>query len=246
LVGALPAWGRPLIIIDTLLNVQLFAYTYHAVPADDRPAFRRYYDMALAHINTTIRELIKPDGSTYHVFEYHPRTGKVLRHDTTPQGYGLGRNRSSVWARGQAWAMYALPALYQWAPDHPEYLEAAVRASDWYLAHLPAGRVPYWDFGVPLRLQKYDTSTAACAAAGLLHLARYVDAATARRYVAHATATLEALTKGFLADPDRSPAILTQAVSVYPAQHSIIYADYFFVEALLRLRARRGTGVPSP
>eukprot|EP00668_Euglena_longa_P014767 GGOE01018788.1.p1 GENE.GGOE01018788.1~~GGOE01018788.1.p1 ORF type:complete len:472 (+),score=128.20 GGOE01018788.1:63-1478(+) len=247
-VGCVNAWGRNLVIIDTLLNVQLFAYTARVVPPAERAEFRRFFDMAVSHTDKTMQELLKPDGSTYHVFQYNPGTGAVTQKDTTPQGFGLAKNRSSVWARGQAWAIYAFPALFR-LTGRRRYIDAAVRASDWYIANVPAGLVPYWDFGVPPTLQKYDTSTAACAASGLLELAQYVSPEKSERYHSHAVTTLQALIDRFLADPAESHALLTQAVSVFPAQHSIIYGDYFFVEALLRLHAtetQAATVPPSP
>ena len=240
-VGSINAWGRNLIIIDTMINIQLFAYTYLKVRKEEKAQFRMYYDMAISHADKSLKELIKPDGSTYHVFEYNPGSGAVGRRDNTPQGYGLSKSKTSVWSRGQAWAMYAYPAMYRFT-GHSRYVEAAVLVSDWFLAHLPPKHVPWWDFGVPDNLKKYDTSAASCAAAGLLELAQYVPEPKAEHYRRSAKAILKSLTEHFAVDPAESHAILREAVSVFPAQHSIVYGDYYFVEALLRLIAAEDKG----
>ena len=124
-------------------------------------------------------------------------------------------------------------------------LGGARRAADFFLAHLPADGVPYWDFRHPdIPDTERDASAAAIAASGLLALAPQVDAPTAARYRAGAERMLTTLARDYRAAgrPERS--ILLHTVGDHPQHREIdvgmVYTDYYFVEALLRWQAMRG------
>ena len=103
---------------------------------------------------------------------------------------------TSVWGRAQAWGiLYATMAYAR--QNEPHWLGHAMRSADWWLRHIPAGMVAYWDFDDPaIPDTEYDTAATAIVGNALLKLgavapeaadrARYRDAGerTARALVA--------------------------------------------------------------
>ena len=71
-------------------------------------------------------------------------TGKFLR-QTTHQGL----RDDSAWARGLAWSLYGYSKVYG-LTGSDEFLDVAERNAKYWLDHLPADRVPYWDFDADL------------------------------------------------------------------------------------------------
>ncbi len=244
-VGAIKSWdidrvtdrrrewegGYP-VIVDNLMNLEML---FWAARNGGDPALR---SLAERHALTSMRAHVREDGSVAHVALFDPATGKLLRR-TTWQGI----NDSSAWARGQGWAIYGLGAAAR-ETGNRELLAGARRAADFFLAQLPAEGVPFWDFRHPaLPNTERDASAAAIAASGLLELARQVDAPTAARYRAGAERMLTALASGYLAAGTPNASILLHTVGDHPQNREIdvgmVYADYYFVEALLRWKAAR-------
>jgi len=227
-------WKYP-VIVDNLMNLD-FLFWAAAHGGDSA-----YYGMAERHALTSARAHLRADGSTAHVALFDPITG-VLERTATWQGYA----DTSVWARGQAWAIHGFTASYGHT-RRPELLAAARRSADWFVAHLPADGVPHWDFRAPaIPRPERDASAAAIAASGLYNLARYVDAGASDRYRAAADRIVASLASSYMAAPTPRGAILAHSTGARPAESEVdvglVYADYFFVEALLR---RKGLSLSS-
>ena len=222
------AWRFP-VIIDNMMNLELL---FWASKHGGDPSLGT---IAERHALTSARTHLRADGSVSHVALFDPTTGAFLGHDTW-QGY----DTSSAWARGQAWAIYGFTMANR-ESGNPALLDAARRAADFWIAHLPADGVPYWDFRDPgIPNVERDASAAAIAASGLLELANRVGGADGTRYRASAAHTLRALETTYLARGTPAASILVHSVGGHP-QHDeldvgISYADYYFVEALLRQR----------
>jgi rhamnogalacturonyl hydrolase YesR len=240
-VGAIQSWDvRPggawvfPVIVDNMMNLELLMW---AAKAANEP---RYREIAIAHADTTLRNHFRPDASSYHLVDYDPQTGAV-RMKVTVQGFADG----SSWARGQAWGLYGYTMMYR-ETSKPEYLAQARRIADFFMNHprLPADAVPYWDFddsAIPNAPR--DASAAAITSSALLELAGFVDAASGARYRAFAERQLRSLSSSdYLAAPGENGGfLLKHATGHKPAGKEIDvplnYADYYFLEALLRLRA---------
>jgi hypothetical protein len=220
-------WKYP-VIIDNLMNLELLFW------AGSHGGDSAWSRMAERHALTSARAHVRADGSTAHIALFDPVSG-ALERTTTWQGY----SDSSAWSRGQAWAIHGLTASYG-RTRKPELLSAARRAADWFIAHLPPDQVPYWDFRDPaIPRTDRDASAAAIAASGLYDLARYVDDVGARDgYRAAADRMLVSLATNYAAPPTPRGAILAHSTGGRPMNSEvdvgIVYADYFFVEALLR------------
>jgi len=221
-------WAYP-VIVDNMMNLELlFWAAEHGGPKTLR-------EIAIKHAETTMKNHFRADGSTYHVLGYDTTNGSVLVRNTH-QGYA----DESAWARGQAWAIYGFTMTYRFTKD-PRFLATAQRAADYFLQRLPADHVPYWDFQAPeIPNEPRDVSAAAITASALFELSGYVKTAKEKEeYLKQAKNILASLCVApYLAEGTPSRAILNHAVGSKPAKSevdvSIIYADYYFVEAMLR------------
>ena len=220
-------WKYP-VIVDNLMNLELLFWS--AANGGD-PGWK---NIAEQHALTSARAHVRADGSTAHVALFDP-IGGGLENTTTWQGY----SDSSAWARGQAWAIHGFTNAYA-RTGRPELLAAAQKTADYFISHLPSDGIPYWDFRHPdIPNTERDASAAAIAASGLLDLARRTDSLSSARYRSVAEKILLSLTRDYTAGPE-SAAILKHSVGGRPLNSevdvSLVYADYYYVEALLRLK----------
>jgi unsaturated chondroitin disaccharide hydrolase len=184
-----------------------------------------------------MRHHLRPDGSTFHVVNFDTSTGAVIGKFTHQ-----GAADSSVWARGQAWAVYGFTVTFRETRD-PRFLDAARSVAKFFLDHLPPDHIPYWDFCAPaIPTEPRDVSAAAIVTSALFELSTLLPAGEEQRYYRQAAERLlGALTSPpWLAQGTRSSGILNHATGNKPGggeiDVSLIYADYYFVEALLRYR----------
>jgi hypothetical protein len=226
-------WAYP-VIIDNMMNLELLFWSA------ENGGPKRLRDIAIKHAETTMKNHFRPDGSTYHVLGYDTTNGTVVARNTH-QGY----SDESVWARGQAWAIYGFTMSYRFTHDK-RFLQTAQRAADYFISHLPTDYVPYWDFMAPeIPNEPRDVSAAAIAASGLFELSEYVESASQKAsYLETAKKILQSLCSSpYLAEGTHSHAVLNHAVGSKPAKSevdiSIIYGDYYFIEAMLRYLNRR-------
>jgi unsaturated chondroitin disaccharide hydrolase len=242
-VGCTRSWNNhhfP-VIIDNMMNLEiLFWAARHGGNA-------AWYDMAVSHALKTRQNHVRADGSTYHLVDYDPNTGAILGKETV-QGYAT----ESTWARGQAWALYGFTMTYRETGD-ARFLDTAQRVADYFIDHLPADHVPYWDFNAPnIPNEKKDTSAAAIAASGLLELSTWVaDPAARTRYRDAGSQILSALcSTAYLAQGSTSSGILLHGVGHKPdnteVDVSLIYGDYYFIEALMRYQTATTAAPAAP
>lgn len=226
-------WQFP-VIVDNMMNLELLTW---AARSAGEPYYR---EVALTHADTTLKNHFRPDGSSYHLVDYDPKTG-AIRGRVTVQGNA----DASAWARGQSWGLYGFTMMYR-ETKKPEYLAQAHRIAAFYMHHprLPADKIPYWDFDDPaIPNAPRDSSSAAITASALLELANFSDPDRARAYRDFATAQLRSLSSpAYLAAPgENGNFLLKHATGHKPAKSEIDvpinYADYYFLEALLRLKA---------
>jgi unsaturated chondroitin disaccharide hydrolase len=212
-------WPRPGACIDGLPGaVPLLAF------AAARAADGRLRDIALAHARGHLALCVRADGSVAQSATYDD-TGR-------PSGQASieGSSRDSTWARAQAWAMLGLAQAAQLAG--PEFTQPARRVADWYLDHLPADGVCFWDFDDPaIPNAPRDTSAAAIAATALLKLA----ATSGNRYRAAAEHIVDALAARHLAAHGGLRDGCYEQRNGLATSNELVWGDYFLLEALLAL-----------
>jgi unsaturated chondroitin disaccharide hydrolase len=224
------------VIIDDLMNIQLL---FWAARNGGGASWGR---LAHSHALTVARDFVREDGSTYHKVLYDPVSGSIIATDTE-QGY----SNKSMWSRGQAWGIYGFANAYAETKD-PVFLQTARRVADRYVSDLPSDSVPYWDFRDPnIPDAPRDSSAAAIAASGLIGLARVeTDTVRAGSYVAQARQMLSSLNASYLSTA--GPMVLRHGTHNWYNPDScdvaLSYGDYFYFEALLRLRLLPSTTSP--
>ncbi len=237
-----PTYTFP-VIIDNMMNLELL---FFASKVTGDPSFR---EIAVKHADTALKNQIRDDYSCYHVVCYDPETGKVQGRETA-QGYA----DNSTWSRGQAWGIYGYTVMYRETKDK-KYLETARKMADYYLNNptLPADKIPLWDFNVaqagyepgvkshtrevtaPLR----DASAAAITASALFELSDYLGK-PGDRYRQPAITMLHALAgPEYRANPgENANFLIKHCVGSIPhgveKDVPLVYADYYFLEALNR------------
>lgn len=216
-------------IMDNMINLEML---FWAANHGGNPYL---HDIAVKHAETTMEHHFRPDYTSYHVAVYDPETGEFLR-GCTHQGY----DDDSMWARGQAWAIYGYTMVYRETKD-PKFLDFAQKVTDVYLDRLPEDRIPYWDFNDPeIPETSRDASAACVVASALLELSRYVEGEKSGYYRDEALAMLNSLSSEKYQSGDKNNSFLLHSTGHRPAgseiDYSIIYADYYYIEALNRLR----------
>lgn len=221
-------------IIDCLMNLPLL---FWASKEDRDPRFKQ---IAIAHANTVLKQFVREDWTVPHIVSFDPETGEKIEN---LGGQGLGPD--SAWSRGQAWAIYGFAIAARETGD-ATYATVAKNIANYFLSHLPADKVPYWDFRSTDK-DKFvlDSTAAACTASGLLELSEQLDDATEKAfYRESAIAILKSLYENYADFSDRQDAILTKGTVSYPVNRHvnvpIIYGDYYFVEALGKLKGYKG------
>jgi len=236
-IGCIRSWDskpwRYPVIIDNMMNLELLFW------ATGDSGDSSFYRIAVTHANTTMRNHFRPDYSSYHVVDYDTATGNVLAKKTA-QGYA----DSSSWARGQAWALYGYTAMYRATHDQ-KYLDQAEHVAHFILTnpHLPEDKIPYWDYNAPdIPRALRDASAAAVMASGLVELSRYAGVERGKVYLDVAEQIIVSLSSNNYKAVVGSNGgfLLKHSVGHLPSKSEIdvplTYADYYFVEAMLRYR----------
>lgn len=235
-VGTILSWPRNVemygghnTIMDNMINLEMLFW------ASKNGGDKKLYDIAVSHAEKTMKYHFREDATSYHVAVYDTISGDFL-YGCTHQGYA----DSSMWARGQAWAIYGYTVVYRETRDK-RFLDFAQKVTDVYLSRLPEDYVPYWDFDDPsIPNAPRDASAACVVASALLELSSYVADDKAEEYKNAAVKMLESLSSDAYQSRDAKPSFLLHSVGHKPVgseiDASIIYADYYYIEALLRLK----------
>lgn len=221
-------WQCP-VIIDNMMNLELLFWAFR------ESGDSTFYNIAVNHANTTMQNHFRSDYSTYHVVDYDSETGEVLNRQTQ-QGFA----DESTWSRGQAWALYGFTTMYRETNDKA-YLELAHKIANFIFTHpnLPTDLIPFWDYDAPnIPNEERDVSAATITASALYELSTY-DGSQASQYKKWADTILQNLTNSYRATLNSDGGFLllhsTGAKSLgSEIDVPLVYADYYFMEALLR------------
>lgn len=221
-----PGWA----IIDCLMNISLL---YWASKESGDP---RFGQIAQMHADTVMKNFVRPDGSVCHIVEFDPETGEMVR-SYGGQGYGEG----SSWTRGQGWAVYGFANSYK-NTGKQEYLDAAKRVAHYCMANMTESGIIPVDFRQPKEPAWEDSCGACVIAGGLLEIAEHVPELEKDMYVKATVKILKAIAET-RADWSRNcDAIVQNCSAAYhsnPHHITMVYADYFFIEALLKLLGKK-------
>ncbi|MDT2479406.1 glycoside hydrolase family 88 protein [Enterococcus avium] len=225
------SWNRDRagwVIIDSMLNIPML---YWAEKEIGDPRFRY---IAEDHADKVMNQIVRPDGSVNHIGVFDPTNGELIE---TPAGQGYASGSS--WSRGQAWAIYGF-ALSYLHTGKTDYLETAKKVAHYFISEVAkTDWIPVVDFRAPQEPVMIDTSAGMCAACGLLEISKHVDEYEKALYIDTAINILQATEEKYAIWDTEKDGLIDYSTGSYHEEKwtevPIIYADYYFVEAILRL-----------
>ena len=232
--GFIPGWGffgasgwGGQVLIDTLMNLPLMVW------AVQQGADEKLMDVVHRHAATSLRYLLREDGSVFHMFRFEPASGAPIGGDTYQ---GLGPD--SAWARGQAWALTGL-AILAGMTGASSYRDASERVATYFQSQVAPDGVPAWDFQAQGSNQPKDSSAAAIASYGYQKLYAVTGQ---RRHLDSAERLLKALSRTCANRAAHGGGLLLHATADLPhglgIDESTMYGDYYYLKSLLALKAR--------
>ena len=221
------------VVVDIMMNLELLFWAAENGGPPELAAVAR------THAITTGRDFVRPDGGTYHVVRYDRKNGRIINKGTL-QGAGP----ETTWSRGQAWALYGMVVAYRHTRER-RFLDLAMKLADYFIKNLPADRVAAWDFQSDLKYR--DVSASCIVTAALFEMNRYLDDGPRRaHYEREAEAMLASLCQPpWFAAGAETNCLLDHSVQFLPINSNVdvpsIFADYYFLEAIVRYRAGHGS-----
>ncbi len=221
-IGENAGWA----IIDCMMNLPLLYW------ASEQTKDPRFAQIAKAHADTAIKAFVRENGSVAHIVRFDAETGQLI--DTLGgQGIGVG----SSWTRGQAWAVYGFALSYRHTRQQ-EYLDTAKKIGRYFAHSVPeSGFVPV-DFCQEPSLDWEDSTAAAIAACGMLEIEQYVEGEEKEFFHNSALSLITTLVEYRCSWSEDTDNIIEKCSSCYHEENhnfSLIYGDYYFTEAILKL-----------
>ena len=218
------AWNRPnYSIIDCMMNIPLLYWASREIGDD------RFKYVAMMHADSTIKHHIRDDGSVVHIAHHYTDRDELIE-TLAGQGCAVG----SSWTRGQAWAVYGFVLSYIHTKEQ-RYFDISVKIIDKFISEAEKfnWRIPC-DFKQDKSCTYLDNSAALCAVCGIIELAKITDD---NKYLDAALNILKALEKDLDFSEDNQSIVQNCMISYsMGTQVDLIYADFFLVEALLKLK----------
>ncbi|MCC8170027.1 MAG: glycoside hydrolase family 88 protein [Oscillospiraceae bacterium] len=223
--------NRGWVIIDSMMNIPLLYW------ASEEYDDNRFKAVALSHAETVMKNHVRADATVHHIVKLDEETGEFVE-AFGGQGCGLG----SAWTRGQAWAVYGFILSYIHT-GRQEFLDTAKRVANMFIANASANDwvIPI-DFRQPEEPRLIDTTAAAIAACGMIEIAKSVGENEKKLYLKSAIRLLKTLDERFCDYGLEEQSILQMGSEAYRLEQPekihipIIYGDYFFTEAIYKLK----------
>lgn len=225
-------WEYP-VIIDNMMNLDLLFYVNHLTNDS------KYKEVALRHAETTMKNHFRNDHSSYHVVSYNSDGSVEMK--CTHQG----KNDDSSWARGQAWGVYGYTSCYRESKD-AAFLQQAQNIAALIMERVKTDdAIPLWDYDAPNTPETpRDASAASITASALIELSTLVE--DGQVYFDYAEKLLKSLSSdAYLAKVGTNQGfILMHSTGSLPngseIDTPINYADYYYLEALVRYMQVKG------
>ena len=221
-------------IIDCLMNLPLLYWASREIGDD------RFKQVAMLHADMALYDHLREDGSVKHIVEHDRKTGLAV---CSYGGQGIADGSS--WSRGQAWGLYGFMLSYIHTGEEA-YLNAAKQIANYFISNCSDDWLPRVDFRAPAEPVYYDSTAGAIAACGMIELAKHLPENEGGMYISAAISILRAMEEKFMNWDHEVDNMLGYGTVRYPVPGkfteksagvhiSIIYGDYFYTEALLKL-----------
>ena len=215
-------------IIDCMMNIPQLYW------ATDEIGDTRFKKIAMRYADMAMRDHVRADGSVNHIVVHDPDVPDTVLETKGGQGYGVG----SCWSRGAAWALYGFILSYIHTKEE-RYLDTAKKVAHYFVSNvMNTGWLPLIDFRAPDEPVYYDSTAGAIAACGLIEIAKNCHEFEKNIYLSAAIKMLKAMEKEWCDWSETEDSILQMGSERYGGgmHMPIIYGDYFFTEAVLKLK----------
>lgn len=221
------------VLIDNLVNLEILFEAWKWTGND------LYYHMAYSHALKTMENQMRKDFSAYQLVDYDSEGGFPV-YKGTFQGY----SPNSVWSRGQAWGIYGYTLAYRETKDRI-FLDQAERMADYMLndTYFKDGFIPFWDMNTPkVPHELRDASAAAILASAFIELSTFLESSDRDKYFKAGENIILSLSNPEYCSGlnENGFFIVKHCVGNYPGKIEVdvplIYADYYFLEALLKYK----------
>ena len=215
-------------IIDCMMNIPQLYW------ATDEIGDTRFKKIAMRYADMAMRDHVRADGSVNHIVVHDPDVPNTVLETKGGQGYGVG----SCWSRGAAWALYGFILSYIHTKEE-RYLDTAKKVAHYFVSNvMNTGWLPLIDFRAPDEPVYYDSTAGAIAACGLIEIAKNCPEFEKNIYLSAAIKMLKAMEKEWCDWSETEDSILQMGSERYGGgmHMPIIYGDYFFTEAVLKLK----------
>lgn len=215
-------------IIDCMMNIPLLYWASREI------GDKRFSSIAKRHADMSMRDHVRADGSVNHIVVHDPDRADTVIETKGGQGYDVG----SSWSRGCGWALYGFVLSYIHTGEK-KYLDTAIKVAEHFIAETEkTAWLPRVDFCQPETPIYYDSTAGAIAACGLIEIAKNVEACEKEKFLIPALNILKAMEKEWCNWEESEDSILQMGTEAYGWGHHmpIIYGDFFFTEAILKLK----------
>lgn len=216
-------------MMDALMNAPHFFWSGEMTGNEE------YTQAAIDHNKTTVKYLLRDDASTYHHYQFDPKTAGPVKGLTLQ-----GNSNESCWARGHSWGIYGFPIAYSYCKE--DFLVEAHRNITYFmLNHLPDDLIPYWDYDFVSGDEPRDASSGVISSCGLHEMARLLPDGNEDKAIFESAAAqlLEAVIDNCTGDIGvEYDGLICHVTHAKPQGYGIdecaVYGDYFYLEAILR------------
>lgn len=215
-------------MMDSLMNAPLFMWAGKEL--GDEEMFLAGVD----HNLTTEKYLIREDASSFHHYQFDPKTAGPVN-GLTFQGHA----DDSCWSRGHSWGVYGFPITYGYTKDE-RFKELHKNITYFMLNHLPDDFIPYWDYDFTSGDEPRDSSAGVISLCGMMEMNKYLsDTSEIKTIYKNASAKiLEATIDKCTNDSEKYDGLICHVTHALPQGQGIdecaAYGDYFYLEALHR------------
>ncbi len=214
-------------LVPSMLNIPLFFFAYEETGNQD------FYNAAVDHYRTTMKYLIREDGSSFHHYQFDPTSGNPVG-GLTFQGHSA----YSTWSRGHSWLIAGFAIAYSYTQNE-EILDVHKNVTYYYLNRLASDNIAYWDLDfVDTPYAPRDSSASAITTCGMLEMIKYLpDGEQKTVYKNAADAQMHALIDRCENRGGAEDGLIFKVSHFIGGGHQnecAIYGDYFYMEALMR------------
>ena len=224
-------WGEKVAgwsIIDCMMNIPILYWASREIGDS------RFAKIAMRHADMTMKDHVREDGSVNHIVIHDTEKPNTVLGVRKGQGY----SENSCWSRGASWALYGFTLSYIHTKEK-RYLDTALKVANYFIEQTKKTEwLPRLDFCQPETPLYYDSTAGAIAACGLIEIAKLLDNEEGKKYLSSAINILKAMEKSWCDWTEQEDSILQMGSLMYTNQvhMPIIYGDYFFTEAMFKLK----------